>query len=108
MQKKDERWVRHCSRNPDTYFQTENVLEEFKNISEIRDLLNNKEAFLKCLDKIRECITKEISENDQRAMLKNYLDSYFWGNVNTFHDWFHDVDSHLKKLGVEVNMNAVS
>lgn len=28
MQKKDERWVRHCSRNPDTYFQTENLLEE--------------------------------------------------------------------------------
>jgi len=28
MKKKDERWVRHCSCNPTTYFKTENLLED--------------------------------------------------------------------------------
>lgn len=30
MKKKDERWVRHCSRSPTIYFNTENLLEQLR------------------------------------------------------------------------------
>jgi len=76
-------------------------IEGLKSIKDILDLLEGKRDFLKRLDEMRECVTTEISQNDLKGRIKDYLDSFFWNNVTIFHEWYNAVDTYLKELSMK-------